>query len=128
MDRQRIDKWLWHARVVRTRSAAAALATSGHVRLNGQRIDAASRAVRAGDVVTVALDRTVRVLKVAGFAERRGGAGRARALYEDLTPGRRAARREPEPPPAASANRAPAARPSASAGAIDRFTGDDDEA
>jgi len=84
-DRQRIDKWLWHARVVRTRSAAAALAASGHVRLNSQRIDTASHIVRAGDVVTVALDRTVRVLKVAGFAERRGDAAAARMLYDDLT-------------------------------------------
>jgi len=83
-DRQRIDKWLWHARVVRTRNAAAGLAISGHVRINGQRIEAASRAVRPGDVVTVALDRTVRLLKVLGFADRRGGAESARALYEDL--------------------------------------------
>jgi ribosome-associated heat shock protein Hsp15 len=86
LDRQRIDKWLWHARVVRTRSAAAALAVSGHVRVNGQRIDLASRAVRLGDVVTVALDRSVRVLKVAAFAERRGPAESARVLMEDLTP------------------------------------------
>jgi ribosome-associated heat shock protein Hsp15 len=83
-DRQRVDKWLWHARVVRTRSAAAALAAAGHVRINGQRVEAASRAVRPGDVVTVALDRSVRVLKVVGFAERRGGAPAARGLYEDL--------------------------------------------
>jgi ribosome-associated heat shock protein Hsp15 len=40
--------------------------------------------VRTGDVVTVALDRTVRVLKVTGFVERRGPAGTAKALYEDL--------------------------------------------
>jgi ribosome-associated heat shock protein Hsp15 len=93
LDRQRIDKWLWHARVVRTRSAAAALAVSGHVRVNGQRIDTASRAVHVGDVVTVALDRIVRVLKVAGFAERRGAAESARPLVEDLTPA-------PEPKPA----------------------------
>ena len=86
LDRQRIDKWLWHARVVRTRSAAAALAASGHVRINGERIDAPSRAVRLADVVTVALDRTVRVLKVAGFAERRGGPETTPALWEDLTP------------------------------------------
>jgi ribosome-associated heat shock protein Hsp15 len=85
-DRQRIDKWLWHARVVRTRSAAAALAASGHVRVNGQRIDAASRAVKPGDVVTVALDRAVRVLKVLGFAERRGSADDARLLCEELEP------------------------------------------
>ena len=93
MDRQRIDKWLWHARVVRTRSAAAALAASGHVRLNSQRIDAASQIVRTGDVVTIALDRAVRVLKVAGFAERRGSADDAKALYEDLSPALRAHRR-----------------------------------
>jgi ribosome-associated heat shock protein Hsp15 len=62
------------------------LANAGHVRVNGQRIDAPSRAVRAGDVVTVALDRTVRVLKVIGFAERRGDAGTVPALCEDLSP------------------------------------------
>jgi ribosome-associated heat shock protein Hsp15 len=84
VDRQRVDKWLWHARVVRTRSAAAALASAGYVRVNGERIDAASRAVKAGDVVTVALDRQVRVLKILGFAERRGAAEAARVLYEDL--------------------------------------------
>jgi ribosome-associated heat shock protein Hsp15 len=98
-DRQRIDKWLWHARVVRTRSAAAALAASGHVRVNGQRIDAASRAVRLGDVVTVGLDRTVRVMKVTSFADRRGGAEAGRALYEDLAPP------APPEPPAAERDR-----------------------
>ena len=86
LDRQRIDKWLWHARVVRTRSQAAALAAAGHVRINGQRIDAPSRPVRAGDVVTVALDRTVRVLKVVAFAERRGSADDARALCATIEP------------------------------------------
>ena len=86
MDRQRIDKWLWHARVVRTRSAAAALSDSGLVRINGARIDSSSRPVRPGDVVTVALDRNVRILKVIGFAERRGSAEIARVLYEDMTP------------------------------------------
>jgi ribosome-associated heat shock protein Hsp15 len=85
LDRQRIDKWLWHARVVRTRTAAAALAEGGVVRVNGTRIDAASRQVRAGDVVTVALDRVL-VLKVAGFSERRGGASDASILYENLQP------------------------------------------
>jgi ribosome-associated heat shock protein Hsp15 len=85
-DRQRIDKWLWHARMVRTRSAAAALAGSGHVRLNGRRVNAASRGVRVGDVITLALDRSVRVLKVSGFADRRGAFETARLLYEDLSP------------------------------------------
>ena len=47
--------------------------------------------MRPGDVVTIALDRNVRILKVIGFAERRGSAEIARVLYEDLTP-------PPEPP------------------------------
>jgi ribosome-associated heat shock protein Hsp15 len=97
--RQRIDKWLWHARVVRTRSAAAALAVSGHVRVNSVRVEAASHAVKPGDVLTVALDRRVRLLKVVGFAERRGGADAMQALYEDLSPP--PAVSAPEPSPAA---------------------------
>ena len=72
--------------MVRTRSAAAALSDSGLVRINGARIDTSSRPVRPGDVVTIALDRNVRVLKVIGYAERRGSAETVRALYEDLTP------------------------------------------
>jgi len=83
-DRQRIDRWLWHARVVRTRGAAAVLATSGYVRVNGVRIDAPGRSVRLGDVVTVALDRTVRLLKVKGFVERRGPTGTSQRLYDEL--------------------------------------------
>jgi ribosome-associated heat shock protein Hsp15 len=84
LERQRIDRWLWHARLVRTRGAAAALAGGGFVRVNGARIDAAGRMVRTGDVITVALDRGVRVVKVMGFVERRGPAATAASLYQDL--------------------------------------------
>jgi len=83
LDRQRIDKWLWHARLLRTRSAAAALVAAG-VRLNGRRITAASHLVRIGDVVTLALDRSVKVVRVEGYCEKRGDAGAASALYRDL--------------------------------------------
>ncbi len=85
MDRQRIDKWLWHARMVRTRTDAASLVEAGHVRLNGARITAPGHALRIGDVVTVALDRTVRVVEVSGFCERRGGPPSAMATYSDLS-------------------------------------------
>jgi ribosome-associated heat shock protein Hsp15 len=84
LERQRLDKWLWHARVVKARSSAAALVEAGHVRINGVREKAPGHGVKAGDVVTIALDRGVRVLKVVGFAERRGDAQAARGLYEDL--------------------------------------------
>jgi ribosome-associated heat shock protein Hsp15 len=79
--------------------------------------------VRAGDVVTIALDRTVRVLKVSGFAERRGPADDARGIYEDLTPAPKPA----EPEPAPIAEREPGAgRPTKrERRAIGRFTGED---
>lgn len=123
MDRQRIDKWLWHARVVRTRSAAASLVTFGLVRVNGARTTAPSQLVRPGDVATIALDRQVRLLKVAGFAERRGDAEAARVLFEDLTP---------PPPPADESPKVAAREPGSGRPtkrdrrAIDRLFGEDD--
>jgi ribosome-associated heat shock protein Hsp15 len=86
MDRQRLDKFLWHARVVKARSSAAELVERGHVRINGVRERSPGHAVKPGDVLTIALDRSVRVLKVIGFSERRGDASSARVLYEDLQP------------------------------------------
>jgi ribosome-associated heat shock protein Hsp15 len=84
LDRQRLDKWLWHARVVKARTSAAALVTSGHVRINGVREVAPGHAVKAGDVITIGLDRGVRILKVVAFSERRGDAAAARVLYDEL--------------------------------------------
>jgi ribosome-associated heat shock protein Hsp15 len=84
LERQRLDKWLWHARVVKARTSAVALVEAGRVRINGVREKAAGHAVKTGDVVTIGLDGGVRVLKVIGFSERRGDASAARVLYEDL--------------------------------------------
>ncbi len=84
LERQRLDKWLWHARVVKARTSAAALVEAGHVRVNGVREKSPGHALKVGDVVTVGLDRSVRVLKVIGFAERRGDAASARLLCLDL--------------------------------------------
>jgi ribosome-associated heat shock protein Hsp15 len=84
-DCQRIDKWIWHARLVRTRSVAAALASSGYVRVNGARVRGPGRMVRVGDVITVALDRAVRVLKVKGLSDRRGDATAGVSLYDELS-------------------------------------------
>jgi ribosome-associated heat shock protein Hsp15 len=88
LDRQRLDKWLWHARVVKARTSAAELVASGHVRVNGTREKSPGHAIKLGDVVTIALDNSVRVLKVVGFAERRGDVASARVLYDDLQGGR----------------------------------------
>jgi ribosome-associated heat shock protein Hsp15 len=83
---QRLDRWLWHARIVKTRSIAAGLVASGYVRVNGRRAEQPSRAVKPGDVLTIALPSRVRVLKVAGILPRRADARAARDLYEPLKP------------------------------------------
>ncbi len=78
--------------------------------------------MRTGDVVTIALDRRVRVLKVAAFAERRGDAEFARELYEDLSP-------PPEPilQPVAAERGQGAGRPTKrDRRAIDRLHGTDE--
>ncbi len=85
---QRLDRWLWHARFARTRSAAQKLVSGGHVRLNKQKVVQPSRAVRIGDVLTVALAGRVRVAQVKGFSEKRVSFPQAQALYEDLSPPR----------------------------------------
>ena len=84
-DRQRLDKWLWFARVLKTRSLAAKLVIDGHVRVNATRTDNPAKAVRVGDVVTVALDRQIRVLKIRAPGVRRGPYDEAKALFEDLS-------------------------------------------
>jgi ribosome-associated heat shock protein Hsp15 len=83
---QRLDKWLWFARVAKTRSLAARLVADGHVRLNARRIETPAKAVSPGDVLTIALERRVRVLKVLSPGTRRGGYPEAALMFEDLTP------------------------------------------
>ncbi|MDQ0392435.1 RNA-binding S4 domain-containing protein [Labrys monachus] len=85
-DRLRIDKWLWRVRVAKTRTSAAKLVADGYVRINGTKTDSPAKTVKAGDVLTIALERTVRVYRVLELGGRRGPAAEAQALYEDLSP------------------------------------------
>jgi ribosome-associated heat shock protein Hsp15 len=84
-ERQRLDKWLWFARVVKTRTLACRLVTEGHVRVNAKRIETPAKPVEPGDVLTIALEHQIRVLKVVAPGVRRGGFPEARLLFEDLS-------------------------------------------
>ncbi len=83
---QRLDKWLFFARMAKTRSLAVELIRAGHVRVNGDKAKAPGKTIRPGDVLTIALSREVRILKMLGPGERRGPYPEARLLYEDLAP------------------------------------------
>ena len=82
---QRIDKWLFFARLTKTRGLAQDLVGAGHVRLNREKIDQPAKPVRPGDVLTLSLNGRVRVLKVRSAGLRRGPASEAAELYEDLS-------------------------------------------
>jgi ribosome-associated heat shock protein Hsp15 len=97
MPGQRLDKWLWCARLAKTRTGAARLIEAGKVRINGDRVLKSSRLVQSGDVVTAAFVGRLAVVRVLAAVERRGPASLARTLYEDLTP--------PAPPAADSDGR-----------------------
>jgi ribosome-associated heat shock protein Hsp15 len=81
---QRVDKWLWHARVVKTRSLAADIVEAGQVRRNRERLAKSSDQVKPGDVMTITLPSRVLVLRVKAHAERRGSPADAARLFEDV--------------------------------------------
>ena len=81
----RLDKFLWFARLAKTRERAQAIAEAGHVRLGGRRLDRAHAPVRVGDVLSFAQRGEVRVLRVEALPPRRGPPAEARRLYSELT-------------------------------------------
>jgi ribosome-associated heat shock protein Hsp15 len=83
---QRFDKWLWFARLVKSRTLAASLIESGKFRINRVKVDKPSQSVKIGDVITSSVHREVRVYRVVAPGSRRGPATEAVRLYEDLTP------------------------------------------
>lgn len=95
---QRLDRWLWFTRLVKTRTLAAKFVETGKVRVNAVKVIKPSRTVRPGDVVTATLHRRLHVLKVLSAGERRGPASEAQTLYEDITPQPRGEDEAPEKP------------------------------
>ena len=89
----RLDKWLWFARFVKTRSLATRLIVEGRMRVNGAPTHKAHYTVKVGDVLTFPLGPHIRVIKVVALGSRRGPAPEAQTLYEDLDPPRPAAPR-----------------------------------
>ena len=83
----RLDKFLWFARIVKTRSLAQTLAEEGHLRLGGRVIDRAHAPVRVGDVLSFAAHGRVRVIKVEALPKRRGPPAEARLLYSEVPEG-----------------------------------------
>ena len=86
-DSLRLDKFLWFARIVKTRALAQAMAEQGRIRIGGRLVDRAHAPVRVGDVLSFAQRGEVRVLKVEALPARRGPAAEAQTLYTEIAEG-----------------------------------------
>ncbi|MCR2834444.1 RNA-binding S4 domain-containing protein [Parerythrobacter lacustris] len=80
----RIDLLLHRCRFTKTRSAAQALIAEGHLRCNGQRILRASAPVASGDILTIPVGNSVRVIELLALPDRRGPASEAATCYRVL--------------------------------------------
>ena len=81
----RLDKFLWFARIVKTRALAQAMAEIGRIRIGGRLVDRAHAPVKVGDVLSFAQRGEVRVLRIEALPVRRGPAPEARLCYCELT-------------------------------------------
>ncbi len=119
----RLDKWLWFARFLKSRTMAADLCADGRVRVSGRVVGKPSQTIKVGDVLTFPLGPHIRVIEVKALGARRGPATEAQSLYADLSPPQPRAK-EDRPPPVA-AREPGAGRPTkAERRAIDRLTGE----
>jgi ribosome-associated heat shock protein Hsp15 len=84
-DSLRLDKFLWFARIVKTRALAQELAEVGRIRIDGRVIDRAHAPVRVGAVLSFAQRGAVRILRIEALPARRGPTAEARAFYTELT-------------------------------------------
>lgn len=89
----RLDRWLVHARFVKTRALAQALVEKGRMRVNAQPVSKPGRLIRPGDVLTFAQGKRIRLIKVIAPGTRRGPPAEAQGLYLDLDAGADAAER-----------------------------------
>jgi ribosome-associated heat shock protein Hsp15 len=84
--KQRLDKWLFFSRVIKSRTLAQKLVESGAVRVNSERTLATDHKVGAGDVLTMTVNERLLVWRIRDSGSRRGPAPEAAMLYEDLSP------------------------------------------
>ena len=80
----RIDRFLFFIRLLKSRTLAQGLIETGHVRIDGRRVEKSSDEVRVGSVIALPLHDRVRVLRVLSLPERRGPAAEASACYQEL--------------------------------------------
>lgn len=84
--KERLDKFLFFARAIKSRTLAQKFIETGAIRVNSDRTDKSDYKVGAGDVLTMALHGRIVIWRILDCGTRRGPAAEAQALYQDLSP------------------------------------------
>ncbi len=99
---QRLDRWLWYARIFKTRTLAAKFVQDGHVRVTRNqttvRAEKPSFMVRVSDTLVFTRGEHLRILEIVALADRRGPAAEAQTLYTDQSPPRPPKKERPSAP------------------------------
>jgi len=86
LEKQRLDRWLFFSRAVKSRTLAQKLIEAGAIRVNSERTERTDHKVGPGDVLTMNVHERLLVWRILDAGERRGPATEAAGLYEDLSP------------------------------------------
>lgn len=121
----RLDRWLWYARLFKSRTLATQLCGSGKLRLNREPVRKSHQTVRVGDVLTFPKGPYIRVIEVVALGTRRGPAAEAQALYTDLDPPQPRAKKDPAGPVTPSREKGMGRPTKQDRRALDRFMGED---
>jgi ribosome-associated heat shock protein Hsp15 len=82
----RLDKWLWYARFMKSRSKATKFCQSSRFCVNSSIVIKAHFLVKQNDVLTFSIDNNIKIIRILNLGVRRGSASEAQALYQDISP------------------------------------------
>ena len=84
--KERLDRFLFFSRAVKSRTLAQKIIESGAIRVNSEKTERTDYKVGAGDVLTMSLNNRIVVWRILDCGTRRGPASEAQTLYEDMSP------------------------------------------
>ncbi len=84
--KERLDRFLFFSRAVKSRTLAQKIIESGAIRVNSDKTDRSDHKVGAGDVLTMSIHGRILIWRILDPGTRRGPASEAQGLYEDMSP------------------------------------------
>lgn len=81
---QRIDLWMWHARIYKTRSISTKFIKLRHIRLNSCLVSKSAHTIKINDILTFPWNEQIRVIKVLNLTKQRVAAKNISLIYQEI--------------------------------------------